>query len=541
MKETSVLLARVSSKAQEDEGYSLDSQVKLLTEYCSVRSLVQSRIFRIAETASKDEERRTFQEMMGYLQKNKVTHLVVEKTDRLTRNFKDAVAIDEWLEANEARRVHFVKENYQLHKYAKSHEKFLWSIRVAMAKNYTDNLREEVRKGQLEKLAQGWYPGPPPIGYMTVGQAGKKIHVPNPDTAPLIKTMFELYLFPEYSLNKLTEQMEKLGLKSKFGRPLSRSHVQKLLSNPFYIGANRWVDKEYPGLQEPIIDKATFNAVQKKMTRPNAPKYNIHNPLFKNMFVCDLCKGTITWEQQRGHWYGKCNGYKGCPKQKYAREDHIEEQIKTLLDTLMCPSSAVIEWVQDQLKKRHIRDIAGKQAVAKQLQLELQKIERQKRILYEDRLSERIDIAQYERINKSLEFRESAVKNRLSEADNIAEKQFKQGMEVLDISQNVAFRYSSLPVDRKRVVISKLLSNMALYDGQPLLELTDLAKRIQHKSEISKQFLEHFRTSKNDPNNRGRMELDSSLRSIWLGLESDFRTISVDATEVNDKIGGVLV
>jgi hypothetical protein len=33
-------------------------------------------------------------------------------------------------------------------------------------------------------------------------------------------------------------------------------------------------------------------------------------------------------------------------------------------------------------------------------------------------------------------------------------------------------------------------------------------------------------TTKKDPNNKGREELLMQLRSIWLGLESEFRTYS---------------
>ena len=37
-------------------------------------------------------------------------------------------------------------------------------IRLAMARNYSENLREEVKKGTSEKASQGAYPGRPPFG-----------------------------------------------------------------------------------------------------------------------------------------------------------------------------------------------------------------------------------------------------------------------------------------------------------------------------------------------------------------------------------------
>ena len=115
-----VILARVSSRSQEDEGYSLDSQLKLLHSYCENKSLSVKKVFRITETASKEQNRRVFQELLAHIKKHDIHHLAVEKTDRLTRNLRDAVAIDDWLEGDPSRMVHAVKESLLLHKEAKS-------------------------------------------------------------------------------------------------------------------------------------------------------------------------------------------------------------------------------------------------------------------------------------------------------------------------------------------------------------------------------------------------------------------------------------
>ena len=110
-KNSAVILARVSSKSQEDEGYSLDSQLKLLQGYCISNNLSVVKVYKIAETASKQQSRKVFNELLAYMQNNNVYNLAVEKTDRLTRNLRDAVAIDDWLEADSNRMLHAVKEN----------------------------------------------------------------------------------------------------------------------------------------------------------------------------------------------------------------------------------------------------------------------------------------------------------------------------------------------------------------------------------------------------------------------------------------------
>ena len=72
--------------------------------------------------------------------------ILVEKTDRLYRNLKDWVTIDE-LDAE----IHFPKEGVVLSRESRSSEKFMHGIKVLMAKNYIDNLSEEARKGQQER------------------------------------------------------------------------------------------------------------------------------------------------------------------------------------------------------------------------------------------------------------------------------------------------------------------------------------------------------------------------------------------------------
>src|SRR6185295_16191840 len=124
-----VKYARVSSKEQEKEGFSIPAQLKLLDQYAQTQGLKIVREFVDAETA-KRTGRTGFD----------------EKTDRLYRNLKDYVTIDELnLE------IHFVKENVILSHDSRSSEKFMHGIKVLMAKNYIDNLSEEIKKGMLEK------------------------------------------------------------------------------------------------------------------------------------------------------------------------------------------------------------------------------------------------------------------------------------------------------------------------------------------------------------------------------------------------------
>ena len=142
----SVLYARVSSKEQEKEGFSIPAQLRLLKDYAGKNDLRIVREFINIETA-KQAGRANFGEMIGFLPKNPAVKIIlVEKTDRLCRNFKDYVTIDD-LDLE----IHLVKEGEVLSKDSKSHQKFIRGTRVLLAKNYIDNLSEEVKKGMREK------------------------------------------------------------------------------------------------------------------------------------------------------------------------------------------------------------------------------------------------------------------------------------------------------------------------------------------------------------------------------------------------------
>lgn len=176
MREEAVGIARVSSKDQED-GYSLQSQDKLINTYSGNQNMRLIKVFKIAETASKAKQRRIFREAMKFVADHNVKNLVVEKVDRHARNFHDVVETDEWLQADETRKIHFIKDSLVLHKNSRSQEWLNWGIRVVMAKNYIDNLREETMKGWAEKLAQGWMPGVPSPGYVNRVVDGRRIQV----------------------------------------------------------------------------------------------------------------------------------------------------------------------------------------------------------------------------------------------------------------------------------------------------------------------------------------------------------------------------
>lgn len=91
-----VIYARVSSREQEREGFSIPAQLKLLKEYALKNRFQIVNKYSDAETAKKVGQT-NYNAMLAFLKENpEIKTVLVEKTDRLYRNFKDYVTLEDY-------------------------------------------------------------------------------------------------------------------------------------------------------------------------------------------------------------------------------------------------------------------------------------------------------------------------------------------------------------------------------------------------------------------------------------------------------------
>lgn len=485
-----VILARVSSKGQED-GYSLDSQVKLMQGYSDNKNMLVAETFKIAESASKSEQRRIFKKAMKYIEDNDIKDLIVEKVDRHVRNFHDAVETHDWLMADEERRVHFVKDSLILHKASRSQEWLNWGIRVVMAKNYIDNLREEAMKGWAEKLSQGWLPSVPPPGYKTITENGKRIHVPDPETSKYMAKAFKFYLKPGESIESTARYMAELGVVTRQGRPYAKSHLHRIMSNPFYIGINRFNGKDYPGVQELFISKATFKRVQEKLHGGRPRGYNKHHSPLQGVIRCEDCGSVVTWQLQKGHYYGVCRRLTdACKQGKMLREDKVEELIVSELKRLVCPSREIIEWVASAMREQHKDRIEERERKVSLLQSQLKRIDAMDETLYDDKLAGEITKDRYEEKHGQLMSQKIDIQNQLDSLDVPMGLRLEQSLVLLELSQKAADLYVKKTPEQKRLIISKLFADLTLKGGSISVKYSKFAQTIAGKVEKTRKLME---------------------------------------------------
>lgn len=486
-----VILARVSSKGQEEEGYSLDSQVKLLQSYCGNKGFIVAETFKITESASKATQRRTFNEAMKFIEDYKIKHLIIEKVDRHVRNLHDAVATHDWLMADEDRHVHFVKDSLIMHKNSRSQEWLNWGIRVVMSKNYIDNLREEAMKGWAEKLAQGWLPAVPPPGYITVTENGKRIHVPHEVVSKLMFKVFRFYLNHGESLDSTARYMAELGIVTRQGRPYARSHLQRILMNPFYIGINRFNGKDYPGAQETFIPKQLFKRVQEKLHGRRPRAYDKHHSPLQGVIRCEDCGSIVTWQRQKGHYYGVCRRLTdACKQGKMLREDCVEQMIVDELKRLVCPSPEIIDWVANAMREQYKDRITERERVIDTLQANIKRVQTMDEMLYDDKLSGDISKERYSEKHAQFMAQKADIESQLANIDASMAERLEQRLVILELSQKAADLYARKTPEQKRLIISKLFEKLSLKGGIVSVKYSKFAEAIADKVQKTRNLLE---------------------------------------------------
>jgi len=466
-----IIFCRVSSKEQEVEGFSLAAQKKLLIDYVLREKLELVKVFSISETAKDKRQRENFDRMLEYARKNNVSSIVCEKVDRLTRNLKDAVKINAWLDENSERQAHFVKENVVIDSASKSNEKFIWNIKISVAQYYVDNLSEEVKKGQAQKIRDGWLPTKPPVGYKTIGEQGHKIHVIDEQKAPLVRRMFELYSTGEWSLKRLTEKLAEEGLRGYVGNKLVKSRIHQLLSDPFYIGKMRWSNEIYEGKHDPLIDIELFKKVQYTLKSKTTPKYRKHFFLLQGLIKCASCEGRITWEVQKEIVYGHCNHYRACEQKTWSKEKEVIAQLAQSLGNLQL-DSLLVEWIRNVLKEAHIEETEYNDVAISELNKSLGRMQKRMDNLYQDKLDELISKEKYDAMFKQFSIEKEEITQAIQKHSQSSTKYQELGVNLYEISQRAEELFNKAERDDKRKLISLVFDSLTLDEGKLEYKLT---------------------------------------------------------------------
>ncbi len=356
----------------------------ILDQYATKYELTIVESFSEAETA-KTSGRDEFNRMIEFIKQSPdIKAILVEKTDRLYRNFKDYVLLED-LDIE----IHMIKEGEILSKDSNSHLKFMHGIKVFMAKNYIDNLSEEVKKGQVEKARQGHYPLVAPYGYKN-NKETRMIDVFESE-AKWIRRMYELYATGNHSLNTLREALFEEGMRFRPSQPkIYRSTLAKMLQNIIYTGDFHYKGKFYEGKHQPIISIELYQQAQKAFEKTNRPKMTKKEFAFSGLMVCGNCGCSITPQiQKQKYVYYHCSQGRGECKGRYIREEKIASQFSDALKRLEITEKA-LNWIVPILKSNHKEEIEFHESRVRELRDRYDNFSKKIELIYEDKLDGKI-------------------------------------------------------------------------------------------------------------------------------------------------------
>lgn len=283
--------------------------------------VVQS--FEDAETA-KTTGRRQFACMVQFFKRNPLCRvLLVEKTDRVSRNFRDAVTLED-LDIT----IHFVKEGQVLSKESSSQAILVYGFNLVLARHYSNNLREEVKKGMREKAAQGVFPGYAPFGYRN-NRAERTIEI-DPEDAAIVQRIFTLYASGSYSLTEISRR-----LRSETGKRIGHSALHWILRNRFYSGLFEWGGQVYQGTHPLFIDPLCFDRAQRVLAAHHRPTYLKREIAFRRLMRCAYDGCALTGEIQKEKYvYYRCTENRGKCRLPRFREQEIVQRLGEPLRSL---------------------------------------------------------------------------------------------------------------------------------------------------------------------------------------------------------------
>jgi site-specific DNA recombinase len=451
-----VLYARVSSKEQEKDGFSIPAQQKLLRQYALDHGIGVAHEFTDVETA-KRSGRTGFGEMLKFLRRDSTCRIIlVEKTDRLYRNLRDWVTIDD-LDVE----VHFVKQGSVISSDSRSSEKFVHGIQVLMAKNYVDNLSEETRKGMLEKASQGLWPSCAPLGYLNVDRT----IIPDPMVAPIIRSLFGRYATGEYSLADVTKKAKAAGMVfRKSGNPVPKATIHKILHNRIYTGDFDFDGKLYQGKYESLISCELYQQVQEVLRRRGGRRQKQkHEFAFSGMITCGHCGCSLVGEVKKGRYvYYHCTGNKGKCPEPYVREEALEAEFTKAIRRLRF-SADVLASAREALLESHAGEQREREQTVARLQAQRTNLQRRLDVMYEDKLDGVIGADAYARKAADTRAEQARLAEQIATHQQAAESCIE---DVGELAKKAAALFEQQPAIEKRKLLRYVVEGCTWKQGQ---------------------------------------------------------------------------
>lgn len=357
-----VIYARYSSHGQTEQ--SIEGQLHDNHAWAKQQGITVIREYIDRALTGTKDQRPDFQRMIEDAAKRQFEMVIVWKLDRFARNRYDSAIYKARLKKYGVRVVS-VKENI-----TDSPEGIiLEGLLESMAEYYSANLSQNVKRGLRESAEKGyWCGGSVPYGY----KAENHRLVPDEKTAPIIRYVFEEYANGT-SKKEIIDELNRRGVRSQKGKPLTYTSFQSALRTTTYIGEYVYHGKVIP-CADPLVSREVFDKVQERLDQrahaPAAAKARVPY-LLQGKAYCGLCGAPMFGESGTSHtgklhtYYCCCNRKrkKGCNKKRERREELETFVVAQTMEYILTPdrmnriAKAVVQEYNKEFSGSRVDDI----------------------------------------------------------------------------------------------------------------------------------------------------------------------------------------
>lgn len=285
------------------------------------------------------------------LNSKKIKGLIVLCWDRASRNEQDDIILKKLMRAGCD--IRFADTNYEKTSAGELH----MNIDGMFAAHYSRSISEKIRNAHVKLRDEGKCIYMAPLGYLDNGSSSKPL---DPERAPIIKQIFEMYATEEWSFSQLAKWARKQGLTKKpirrrrsqeeilnnlnktdiprISRAVDHKTIEFILHNPFYVGKVKIAEGVYrdSAAHQPLIDMATFLKVQQVLKKRQRTIHYIDKPFFayRGLLRC-TCGRSYSPYPQKGINYYNSRCKEGCDNpQPNMRETDITKALQQIIDQI---------------------------------------------------------------------------------------------------------------------------------------------------------------------------------------------------------------
>lgn len=259
------IYARVSSREQAEEGYSIGEQEEKLKAYCAAMGYTVNRAAVDPGYSGASLDRPGIREVIADVKRGRCKKVIVWKLDRLSRSQKDTLILLEDVFFPNGCAFVSLGENFDT---ATPIGRCIIGVLSAFAQMERENIKIRTMMGRQASARSGKFTGcKAPFGYKWhILENGKREIVPDPYASMIVNEIYELYN-TGLSIKETTRRvMNKYGCFAHMAAGTQSGYVGRLLKNPVYAGNVRMNGEIYVGMHQAIVSPETWGTANARLS-----------------------------------------------------------------------------------------------------------------------------------------------------------------------------------------------------------------------------------------------------------------------------------